>query len=161
MWYLGNIEISKARVPSIEIRNIFGLIESGKIIMPTCHESVRPWNESCIFVFQQVFRIRFRLQTHIPPAHRAHISRFRAKMPFKQIHHQFNSPQLDYTSMPNYQPCIKVSVFFSKIDSIDHDTFFGHWQTVHADLATATQAFKDHIVRYAQVSSLAEFKRRL
>lgn len=74
-------------------------------------------------------------------------------MPWNKIEHQFSSPELDYNSEPNYQKCIKVSVFFKKIDSIDYDTFFGHWQTVHADLATATQAFKDHIVRYAQVSS--------
>ena len=72
-------------------------------------------------------------------------------MPWKQIEHEFTHPQLNYDSKPNFQRCIKVSVYFKKIDSIDHDTFFGHWRTVHADLATATKAFKDHIVRYAQV----------
>jgi hypothetical protein len=75
-------------------------------------------------------------------------------MAWKKIEHQFTHQQLSYESEPNYQPCIKVSVFFKKIDSIDHDTFFGHWQTVHADLAVATEAFRDHIVRYAQVCSL-------
>lgn len=75
-------------------------------------------------------------------------------MPWQKVDHQFANPMLNYDSEPNYQPCIKVSVFFKKIDSIDHDTFFGHWQTVHADLATATQAFKTHIVRYAQVCPL-------
>lgn len=73
-------------------------------------------------------------------------------MTWTKIDHQFTHEQLNYDSKPNYQPCIKVSVFFKKIDSIDHDTFFGHWQTVHADLAVATAAFRDHIVRYAQVS---------
>ena len=72
-------------------------------------------------------------------------------MPWKQIEHDFTYSEVDYTSQPNYQPCIKVSVFFRKIDSIDFDTFFGHWRTVHADLAVATNAFRDHIVRYAQV----------
>ncbi len=72
-------------------------------------------------------------------------------MPWKQIEHNFTYPEVDYASEPNYQPCIKVSVFFRKIDSIDHDTFFGHWRTVHADLAVATNAFRDHIIRYAQV----------
>lgn len=53
--------------------------------------------------------------------------------------------------MQNPQPLLKVSVFFSKLDSIDHDTFFTHWNTTHANLASAAQSFKDHIVRYTQV----------
>jgi hypothetical protein len=61
-------------------------------------------------------------------------------------------PQLDYNAEPNFQPCIKVSVFFRKIDSVSYETFFGHWQSVHADLAVATQAFRDSIQRYVQVS---------
>lgn len=73
-------------------------------------------------------------------------------MPFTKVDHKFIHPELDYDSTPNFQPCIKVSVFFKKLDSIDYDTFFGHWQTVHADLAVATQAFRKHIVRYCQVS---------
>lgn len=77
-------------------------------------------------------------------------------MPWTKVEHEFTSPQLDYNSEPNFQPCIKVSVFFKKIESIDYDTFFGHWRTVHADLATATQAFKDHVVRYAQVRQISE-----
>ncbi|KPM43011.1 hypothetical protein AK830_g3539 [Neonectria ditissima] len=74
-------------------------------------------------------------------------------MPFNKVEHEFTHPQLNYDSTPNFQSCIKVSVFFKKIDSIDYDTFFGHWQTVHADLAVATQAFRKHIVRYCQVRS--------
>lgn len=77
-------------------------------------------------------------------------------MPWKQVEHEFTYPEVDYASEPNYQPCIKVSVFFRKIDSIDHDTFFGHWRTVHADLAVATNAFRDHIVRYAQVRTCGD-----
>ena len=73
------------------------------------------------------------------------------KMPWNQIPHQFTHPEVDYNSQPNFQPCIKVSVFFKKIDSTDYDTFFGHWRTVHADLAIATKAFRNHIVRYVQV----------
>lgn len=45
-----------------------------------------------------------------------------------------------------------MSVFFKKLDSVSYDTFFEHWQTVHADLAVATQAFQANILRYAQVS---------
>jgi hypothetical protein len=73
-------------------------------------------------------------------------------MSFTKIDHKFTHPQLDYNAEPNFQPCIKVSVFFRKIDSVSYETFFGHWQSVHADLAVATQAFRDSIQRYVQVS---------
>ncbi|KAH7413068.1 hypothetical protein BKA64DRAFT_660224 [Cadophora sp. MPI-SDFR-AT-0126] len=62
-------------------------------------------------------------------------------MPWQKIDYQFTYSQLDYSSKPNFQLCIKVSVFFKKIDSIDYGTFFGYWQTIHADLAVATKAF--------------------
>ncbi|KAH8685063.1 EthD domain-containing protein [Ilyonectria robusta] len=81
-------------------------------------------------------------------------------MPFTKVDHKFTHPELNYDSTPNFQPCIKVSVFFRKLDSIDHDTFFGHWQTVHADLAVATQAFRKHIVRYSQHHQTVEMKQR-
>jgi hypothetical protein len=73
-------------------------------------------------------------------------------MVWENTAHKLSSPQFDNNHEPNFQPCIKVSVFFNKIESIDYDTFFGHWQTVHANLATATEAFKENIVRYVQVS---------
>lgn len=73
-------------------------------------------------------------------------------MTWEKVPHNFAYPELGYDSTPNFQTCIKVSVFFNKIDSINYDTFFGHWQTVHADLAVATRAFRRHIVRYAQAS---------
>lgn len=72
-------------------------------------------------------------------------------MPWDKLDHDFTFPQLSYEATSNFQPCIKVSVFFKKLDSIDYDTFFGHWQTVHADLAVATQAFRAGIERYVQV----------
>ncbi|ORY69021.1 EthD domain-containing protein [Pseudomassariella vexata] len=81
-------------------------------------------------------------------------------MPWTKVEHEFKHPQLNYDSQPNYQPYIKVSVFFKKIDSIDYDTFFGHWRTVHADLAVATQAFRKNIVRYAQHHQTPEMKER-
>ncbi|KAH7190983.1 EthD domain-containing protein [Fusarium oxysporum] len=62
--------------------------------------------------------------------------------------------------MQNPQPLLKVSVFFSKLDSIDHDTFFTHWKTTHASLASAAQSFKDHIVRYTQHRQTPEMKER-
>lgn len=71
-----------------------------------------------------------------------------------RINHNFKHVELSYDEEPNFQPCIKVSVFFSKLDSISYDTFFEHWQTVHADLAVATQAFQANILRYVQVSSI-------
>jgi hypothetical protein len=71
-----------------------------------------------------------------------------------RINHNFKYFELSYDEEPNFQPCIKVSVFFKKLDSISYDTFFEHWQTVHADLAVATQAFQANILRYFQVSSI-------
>jgi hypothetical protein len=47
-------------------------------------------------------------------------------MSFTKIDHKFTHPQLDYNAEPNFQPCIKVSVFFRKIDSVSYETFFGH-----------------------------------
>lgn len=73
-------------------------------------------------------------------------------MTFTKIDHEFTHPQLAYDAEPNFQPCIKVSVFFRKIDSVSYETFFGHWQSVHADLAVATEAFRHSIQRYVQVS---------
>lgn len=75
--------------------------------------------------------------------------------------HQFTHPELNYEADPNFQPTIKVSVFFRKKDGISHEDFFKHWQTVHADLAVATQAFQHNILRYVQVlsSSLVTIKK--
>ncbi|KAI8954218.1 EthD domain-containing protein [Xylaria longipes] len=81
-------------------------------------------------------------------------------MPWEKIKHEFTHPQLDYSSEPNFQPCIKISIFFKKLDSVDYDTFFGHWQTVHADLAVASQAFRQNIVRYSQHHQTPEMKER-
>ncbi|KAI0863006.1 EthD domain-containing protein [Xylaria cubensis] len=82
-------------------------------------------------------------------------------MPWEKFEHEFTHPQLDYSSEPNFQPCVKVSIFFKKLDSVDYDTFFGHWQTVHADLVVATQAFRKNIVRYAQHHQTPEMKERM
>ncbi|KAJ3545001.1 hypothetical protein NM208_g2738 [Fusarium decemcellulare] len=81
------------------------------------------------------------------------------KMPWQKIDHQFAHSRLDYNSKHNFQPCIQVSVFFKKIDSIDYDTFFGHRQTVHADLAVAPEAFRNHI--HHQTSEMKERARSL
>jgi len=72
-------------------------------------------------------------------------------MPHAKIQHEFTHPELSYDKVPNFQPCLRVSVFFNKKATIDYDTFYGHWQTVHADLAIATKAFSDGILRYTQV----------
>ena len=68
-----------------------------------------------------------------------------------RINHQFNYPELSYDTEPNFQPCIKVSAFFKKLPSVSYETFFEHWQTVHADLVAATKAFQRNILRYVQV----------
>lgn len=78
-------------------------------------------------------------------------------MSFTKIDHKFTYDRLNYDAEPNYQPCIKVSVFFKKLDSVSYETFFGHWRTVHADLAVAAQAFQDVIQRYVQVVMSFEF----
>lgn len=72
-------------------------------------------------------------------------------MAWDQIEHEFTHPQLSYDAKPNVQPYIKISVFFKKLDSIDYETFLGHWRTVHADMAAAVQIFRERIVRYVLV----------
>lgn len=72
-------------------------------------------------------------------------------MAFHKIDHKFARPELSYEAQPNVQPAIKVSVLFRKREDVTYETFFGHWQTVHADLAVATEAFRKHILRYVQV----------
>ncbi|RGP68534.1 hypothetical protein FSPOR_5272 [Fusarium sporotrichioides] len=54
----------------------------------------------------------------------------------------------------------KYSTMSGVIDSIHYDTSFGHWQTVHTDLAVATHAFRDHIVRYAHLHQIPEMENR-
>lgn len=72
-------------------------------------------------------------------------------MAWNKIDHDFTYKQLGYDVEPNFQPCLKVSVYFKKLDSVSYEQFFGHWSTVHADLASATQIFRDVIQRYNQV----------
>ncbi|OJJ08263.1 hypothetical protein ASPVEDRAFT_47436 [Aspergillus versicolor CBS 583.65] len=81
-------------------------------------------------------------------------------MPATRINHNFKHKELSYDATPNYQPAIKVSVFFKKLEGVTFETFFEHWQTVHADLAIATQAFQNHILRYAQHHQTPEMKER-
>ncbi|KAJ5958504.1 Dimeric alpha-beta barrel [Penicillium vulpinum] len=75
--------------------------------------------------------------------------------------HKFTHPELNYEAEPNFQPVIKVSVFFRKKDGISHEDFFTHWQTVHADLAVATEAFQHNILRYVQHHQTPEMKARM
>ncbi|KAJ6092313.1 hypothetical protein N7467_004282 [Penicillium canescens] len=74
--------------------------------------------------------------------------------------HQFTHSELNYEAKPNFQSAIKVSVFFRKLEGISHEEFFAHWQTVHADLAAATQAFQNNILRYVQHHQTPEMKAR-
>jgi len=68
------------------------------------------------------------------------------------IDHEFKFPRFSYSEPANFQNAIKVSVFFRKKPEITHEQFFIHWQTVHCDLVLATQACKENIIRYVQVS---------
>ncbi|KAJ5683451.1 Dimeric alpha-beta barrel [Penicillium macrosclerotiorum] len=71
---------------------------------------------------------------------------------------QFTHPEFAYEATPNFQPAIKVSVFFRKREGITDEAFFKHWATVHADLAVASQAFQSHILRYAQHHQTPEMR---
>ena len=75
-------------------------------------------------------------------------------MSITRINHNFKHKELSYDATPNFQPAIKISVFFRKLEGVTFETFFDHWRSVHADLAIATQAFQSHILRYAQVGTL-------
>ncbi|PGH15310.1 hypothetical protein AJ79_02475 [Helicocarpus griseus UAMH5409] len=77
-----------------------------------------------------------------------------------RIDHKFVHPELSYDAEPNFQPCIKISVLFKKLESVSYETFFLHWRTVHADLTLATQAFRDNILRYTQCSQTPELKEK-
>ncbi|KAL2826253.1 EthD domain-containing protein [Aspergillus cavernicola] len=81
-------------------------------------------------------------------------------MSIQKIDYEFIHPELNYEAEPNFQPAIKVSVYFKKREGITSETFFHHWQTVHADLAVATEAFQHHILRYAQHHQTPEMKER-
>jgi hypothetical protein len=72
-------------------------------------------------------------------------------MAINRVDHQFKYSEFSYDAEPNFQPAIKVSVFFNKKEDISYETFFDHWRSVHADLAVATQAFQGRILRYVQV----------
>ncbi|KAJ5698170.1 hypothetical protein N7462_000175 [Penicillium macrosclerotiorum] len=74
--------------------------------------------------------------------------------------HKSKHPELAYDVEPNYQPSIKVSVYFRKRDGISSEQFHKHWETVHADLAAATQAFQNHILRYVQHHQTPDMKAR-
>lgn len=65
--------------------------------------------------------------------------------------HVFVHPELQPDVTPNFQPCLRVSCFFNKKESITYEEFFAHWQTIHADLAVATKEFSEVILRYTQV----------
>ncbi|PLB50104.1 hypothetical protein P170DRAFT_424526 [Aspergillus steynii IBT 23096] len=73
--------------------------------------------------------------------------------------HTFTYPELN-SPTPNIQPAIKISVFFHKLPDISPEKFFTHWQSIHADLAIATQAFQKHILRYVQHHQTPEMKDR-
>ncbi|ETS79824.1 hypothetical protein PFICI_07353 [Pestalotiopsis fici W106-1] len=76
------------------------------------------------------------------------------------LEHSQLSEQTNVRQSPErrVQRAIKISVFFNKKESIDHDSFFRHWETIHADLVVATQAFRNNIVRYAQHYQTPEMK---
>ncbi|PYH95282.1 hypothetical protein BO71DRAFT_323512, partial [Aspergillus ellipticus CBS 707.79] len=61
-------------------------------------------------------------------------------------------------SPPTSNPAIKISVYFHKLPSVTHEQFFAHWQTIHAGLALAMQAFRNNIIRYVQHHQTPQMK---
>lgn len=53
-------------------------------------------------------------------------------MTLKQVEHNFSNQQLSDDARPNYQPCIKLSFYFSKLPEVSEEHFHRHWETVHA-----------------------------
>jgi hypothetical protein len=73
-------------------------------------------------------------------------------MTLKKINHTFTHPQLSYDAQPKTQACIKLSFYFNKLPEVSFDQFYGHWSTVHADLAVAAKGFGlCKLQRYVQV----------
>ncbi|KAK4941428.1 hypothetical protein LTR10_018697 [Elasticomyces elasticus] len=82
-------------------------------------------------------------------------------MTLTKIDHTFTHQQLSYDAKPNYQPYIRISFFFSKLDHVSYEQFHRHFETVHADLTVASKAFKDcHIGRYVQFHQTPELKEK-
>ncbi|KAF1990402.1 hypothetical protein K402DRAFT_325203 [Aulographum hederae CBS 113979] len=82
-------------------------------------------------------------------------------MTHKKLDYSFRHEQLSYDAKPNYQPCLKLQFFFSKLPDVSYEQFHRHWETVHADLTVATNAFKEQKVqRYVQFHALPEDKER-
>jgi hypothetical protein len=82
-------------------------------------------------------------------------------MTLKKIDHSFANKSLSYDAKPNYQPCVKLSFFFSKLPEVSYEQFHRHWETVHADLTVAAQCFKTcKIQRYVQFHQPPEMKEK-
>ncbi|KAK3048038.1 hypothetical protein LTR09_010553 [Extremus antarcticus] len=82
-------------------------------------------------------------------------------MVHQKIDHDFKNDQLSYDAKPNYQPCIKLSFWFSKLPEVSYEQFHRHWETVHADLTIATKDFGVcKVQRYVQFHQTPEMKER-
>jgi hypothetical protein len=63
----------------------------------------------------------------------------------------FKLPSLSYSNSPNKQSYVRISMFFNKKSSVSYGFFQNHWNHVHADLVTSSNAFKElGILRYTQ-----------
>lgn len=82
-------------------------------------------------------------------------------MVLKKIDYQFKHEQLSYDAKPNYQPCVKLSFYFSKLPNVSYEQFHRHWETVHADLTVAAKDFKAcKLQRYVQFHQTPEMKEK-
>ncbi|KAF2492443.1 hypothetical protein BU16DRAFT_515406 [Lophium mytilinum] len=83
-------------------------------------------------------------------------------MVHKKIDHQFAFKELEYETEENYQPCIKLSFFFSKLPHVSYEHFHKHYAHVHADLTVASKDFNVcKIQRYVQTHQTPEMKEKV
>ena len=74
-----------------------------------------------------------------------------------RVKHNFVLPAFSYEQPPNTQPYIRINMFFMKRKDISWEYFESHWNHVHADIVTSSQAFKENkIIRYTQFCQTAE-----
>ncbi|KAI1614607.1 EthD domain-containing protein [Exophiala viscosa] len=74
------------------------------------------------------------------------------------LQHDFVFDRLSPEAKPNHQPYVKLTFFFKKRADISYEDFHKHWETVHADLAVASEPFGLYIARYTQYHQTPQLK---
>ncbi|KAH7040632.1 uncharacterized protein B0I36DRAFT_379560 [Microdochium trichocladiopsis] len=80
-----------------------------------------------------------------------------------RVNHDFRYPkELGWDVPERVTPCIKLSFFFRKLDTVSWEDFYRHCAHVHADLTVALECFKAlQVQRYVQSYQKPEFKQKL